>query len=183
MARTIIAIYDSYYSASKAARELAVHGFPREMIDITTQPSAKQQQIVEPWNNKVEPNRSEIIVDAPGAGLRIGAGIGSAVGVIGALLTALGALQIPGLASPALSGSLLPLVAVAGLGTLSGGAAGGLLGSLLGLGFPEEEARQYAKNVRAGKVIVTILADWDSVDPVIEILHEHRPLEVQEKSI
>lgn len=176
MARTIVAIYDSFYAASKAVRELELNGLPRNMIDIFIRPNQTKAGHAM-MSVKRKAVRPEIYMDGQGTGAQIGAGIGSAVGIVGGILTLLGALHIPGLA-PNIVPAALSLLAITGVSAITGGVFGGLLG----LGITEEEARQYSKNIRAGDVLVTVLADWDSVEPVIEVLNKHNPLEVQEKS-
>ena len=185
MARAIVAVYDSFYLANKAVQELAASGYPRNMIDILSRSSHEKAGSSELalQSGGVKP---EIQTGGQAAGIQIGAGIGGAVGVSGGLLAGLGMLHLPGLFATAAGRPLaaaLAGLALAGVAAGIGSLAGMLLGWLLGLGIPEEEARQYAKNVRNGEVMVNVMADWDTVDPVIEILSKHSPLEVKEKAI
>jgi hypothetical protein len=87
----------------------------------------------------------------PGEGAALGATGG---GVAGALLGAGASLLIPGI-GPAIAGGIL----AATLGGLVAGAVlGGIAGALVKLGVPEEEARYYESEFKAGHPIVTVEA-------------------------
>jgi uncharacterized protein (TIGR02271 family) len=75
-------------------------------------------------------------------------------GVLGALIGAGAALLIPGI-GPVVAGGIL--ASTLG-GAAIGAAAGGLIGALTDLGVPEEEARYYDSELRAGRYIVTVKA-------------------------
>ena len=80
-----------------------------------------------------------------------GAAVGGAVGAIAGVLAVAGTLAIPGLglvlAGPIAAG-------LAGLG--AGGATGGLVGALIGAGIPEERAKTYEKEIKAGGIVVGV---------------------------
>ena len=80
-----------------------------------------------------------------------GATIGGVAGAIVGVLAAAGTLAIPGLglviAGPLAAG-------LAGLG--AGGAAGGLLGALIGAGIPEERAKLYENDIKAGGIVIGV---------------------------
>jgi hypothetical protein len=174
MTRTIEAVFESYYTANQAVRALQQNGLSRDMIDICNCCGSNRANgmVTSKKQNTVKP---EVLIDGTGAGAQLGAGVGSAWGIAGGLLAVLGALHVPGISS-----ATIALAAVVIAGGFAG--IGGLLGGLVGLGVPEQETRQYAKNVREGEVVITILADWDSVDSVMETLHLQNPLEVKEKA-
>ncbi|MGH7129004.1 MAG: general stress protein, partial [Planctomycetaceae bacterium] len=56
---------------------------------------------------------------------------------------------------PVIAGGLLMSILASAAG---GAAAGGLVGALIGLGIPEEEARFYDTEFRAGRTVVTVQA-------------------------
>lgn len=93
-----------------------------------------------------------------------------------------GAISVPGL-GPFTFHQPLPLIASLLTEISAFAVLGGLVGAMLGPGIPEDEVRQYARNIRQGKVLVAILANREMVDQVIEILNRHRPLEVKEERI
>jgi hypothetical protein len=79
---------------------------------------------------------------------------GLAGGVLG-WLTGIGALMIPGIGPMVAAGPIV--AALAGAGAL--GAVGGIIGSLVGLGIPEYEAKRYEGRIRAGGILFSILCD------------------------
>jgi hypothetical protein len=79
----------------------------------------------------------------------------AAGGLVGALIGAAAALLIPGI-GPAVAGGILA-AALTGAGV--GLATGAIVGALTGLDVPEEDARRYESEVRAGRSIVTVKAD------------------------
>lgn len=182
MARTVIAVFESVYSAKKAIWELVDLGFPRERIDLFAEHSPVD------FNELAKPEKihSEVVIDEMRAGANIGAGIGGAIGTTFGLLMSLGALHIPRFMASLASGPVavvILLLALAGLSIAAGALAGSLMSGLVGLGIPEEEIFRYAKNVREGNVTVMIIADWDAVDGTLEILGHHNPLELKQKSM
>ena len=90
-----------------------------------------------------------------GSGSAAGAGAGAVVGGAVGALAGLGLLTIPGI------GPLLavgPLLSALG-GAAVGGALGGLTGGFVGLGVPEEQARQYEGQIKEGKIVLSVHTD------------------------
>jgi hypothetical protein len=90
------------------------------------------------------PTDSNEVADSSG----IAAG-GLAGGVVGAVGSAL---FIPGI-GPAIAGGVLGMAIV---GAAVGGIAGGFLGALMRMGVPEDKARYYEQEFKAGNIIMTI---------------------------
>ncbi len=179
MARTVIAVYESVYTAKQAIWELMDLGYPRDRIDITT------GRLMDSTNDLAKPEvaRSEMVVDELRAGVGIGAGIGGSLGMVGGLLASVGELRI---SLPVAAGPLHVLAVLSAMivvAMVTGGIAGSLLSGLIGLGIPEEEVRGYAKNVRKDSVTVIVVADWDAIDGTIEVLGHYNPLELRQKTI
>ncbi len=179
MARTVIAIYESVYTAKQAIWELMDLGYPRDRIDIIT------GRLMDNANDLAKPEaaRSEMVVDELRAGAGIGAGIGGSLGIVGGLLASVGQFHIslPIAAGP--WNALAVVSAMVAIAMTAGGIAGSLLGGLVGLGIPEEEVRSYAKNARKDSVTVMVVADWDAIDGTIEVLGHYNPLEIRQKTI
>ena len=83
-------------------------------------------------------------------------------------LVGIGALAIPGI-GPVVAGGALATAfglgggtAVAGAGI--GAAAGGIVGALVGMGIPEEEAQHFEAGFREGGVLVTVNAKDRAMD-------------------
>jgi hypothetical protein len=123
---------------------------------------------------------AQVGVLARGGDVRPPAGTGSLVGegaIAGAVAGAAGgALWAVGTATallpplgPVVAGGLLASV----LASAAGGAAvTGLVGALIGLGVPEDEARTYESEFQAGRTLVTVRAPGRS-DEAYAILRHH----------
>ena len=185
MARSLVAYYESVYSAQKAVNELTGNGFSKDMISLLVPNliEGKEDLRTADHTDLVD---SEVTLGRWSVGVYAGMGIGAALGIAGMLLLASGTVQLPGIGELSFYqpvSLVTTLLAEVGALATTGGLLGGLIGSVVGLGIPEEEVRQYAKNIRQGKVLVSILADRDLVDQAIEILNHHRPLQVKEERI
>ncbi len=179
MARTVIAIYESVYTAKQAIWELKDLGFPRDRIDMVT------GRLMDNANDLAKPEaaRSEMVVNELRAGVGIGAGIGGSLGIVGGLLASVGELHIslPVAAGPWHAVAIVcAMIAVA---MAAGCILGSLISGFIGLGIPEDEVRSYAKNVRKDSVTVMVVADWDAIDGTIEVLGHYNPLEIRQKTI
>ena len=73
-------------------------------------------------------------------------------GILGGLLGAVASLLIPGIGPFIAGGILVATLGAAGIGAL----AGSLIGILIEIGVPEEEARFYQRELEAGRIIVTV---------------------------
>ncbi len=89
-------------------------------------------------------------------------------GVVGGLAGAAVSLLIPGLGL-ALAGGILATVG----GAAVGAAAGGLIGSLVEIGIPEEEARHYNDEVYSGRTIVIVQADDNPIEAFRILKQDH----------
>jgi hypothetical protein len=89
-------------------------------------------------------------------------------GVIGGVLGAAAALLIPGFGPAIAGGILLVTFGAAGLGAL----AGSIIGALVSIGVPEEEAHHYKRELEKGHTIVTVKAN-SGYDKVIAIMHKN----------
>jgi hypothetical protein len=186
MARTIYAVFESVFSAQKALMELDSHGLDKDRYDVFSRPprnpagraSAAEETLVS------QPVKPEIREDGQSLGIKVGSGIASALAVGGALLVALGGVSLPALEPLLRAGALAGLglfAAATGLAAAAGALVGGAAGGLIGLGIPEAELNQYARSVRKEPVVVAVLADWDSIDPIMEILRRNNPMELEER--
>jgi len=145
---TISRLYDDYSTAARVYNELDRAGISTDDISIIANNS-------DGWYEKA--GRPGVIDrDGDGAddrneGAATGAGIGGAVGGVAGLLAGLGLLAIPGLGPVVAAGWLASTAAMA----VTGGAAGGLIGSLTQHGVNEDDASAYAEGVRRGGTLIT----------------------------
>ncbi len=132
---TVAGLFPDRGSAENAIRALRDAGFAQDQIGVVMrdQPQAD------------EAGSEAVINTTTGA---VAGGV--AGGTLGAILAATGALVVPGI-GPFISGGILATALV-------GGAAGWLVGGLVGLGIPQEEAEYYQGQVEQGRVLVTVNA-------------------------
>jgi hypothetical protein len=104
-----------------------------------------------------------------GKGAGIGAASGGLLGGLGGLVVGLGLLTIPGIGQIAAAG---PIAAgLTGLGIGAGG--GGIVGALVGLGMPEEHAKQFEGFLKKGKIIILVEADEEQENMVYRTFLAH----------
>jgi hypothetical protein len=127
-------------------------GYDRDAFNILMSSDTKERYFPEDVRFKSK------VAEGASAGAAIG---GTAVGVIGALVAIGTTIALPGV------GLVLAGPIVAGLaGAGAGGIAGGLIGALVGWGIPENDARQYEKDIREGRIVMSITpkSDDDAAD-------------------
>jgi hypothetical protein len=163
--------------ALDAAGELEGRGYGRHQITVFMTTESRSRFIdTHPRYGELESDA--ITVEAvelekhrktlEGAGA--GGTIGGAVGAVGAAIAAAGTTLVVPPLGLAVSGPLAAMLAGAG----AGAAAGGLVGGLVGAGLSEYRAKEFAKLIKEGKVIVGVTAETDAERTnVIEILTRH----------
>jgi hypothetical protein len=88
-------------------------------------------------------------------GATAGAGAGAVMGGTLGWLTGVGALAIPGLGPFIAAGPIMAALA----GAAVGGTTGGFVGALIGMGFPEYEAKRYEGRVKKGGMLLSVHCD------------------------
>jgi hypothetical protein len=148
----VIGVFDTREQGRRAVEELRRAGFSDNQItmvmhhrddstvEVTDMDAAKAAQVT--GENKA------------GEGAAVGAIAGGLGG--GAVALALG--MIPGV-GPVLSLGTTLAATMFGIGAAAGGATGGIVGALIGMDIPEDEARFYEKELKAGKVLVGVHSD------------------------
>ncbi|HEX3861096.1 MAG TPA: hypothetical protein VHY35_05335 [Stellaceae bacterium] len=161
---TITRLYDDYAIAARAYNELKRAGISTDDISIVASNG-------DGWFEKGATEPGKIDRDGDGSddrneGAAKGGAIGGAVGGVAGLLAGLGILAIPGLGPVVAAGWLASTAALA----FTGGAAGGLIGSLSQHGVKEDDANAYAEGVRRGGTLVTAKVDEKDAPQVESIL-------------
>lgn len=105
-----------------------------------------------------------------GVGAGYGAASGGVLGGIAGWIAGIGLLTIPGIGAVAAAGPLATILSGAGAG--AGG--GGMVGALVGAGIPEEQAKQYEKDLKEGKIIVLVEAEENRHNVVYHTFLESR---------
>ncbi len=153
--RTFTHLYDSYDDARHTVEALEAAGVPHADISIVSN-NADSSHAIGATGDATAP------AAATGTGATTGTLVGGGVG----LLTGLGLLAIPGVGPVVAAGWLVATLTGAGLGA----ASGGLLGSLVHAGVPEEQAHTYAEGVRRGGTLVTVRGDDSQATTIAAVL-------------
>ena len=95
-------------------------------------------------------------------------------GVIGGVLGAAAVLLIPGVGPAIAGGILLATFGAAGFGAL----AGSIIGTLVSVGVPEEEAHHYQHELAKGHAIVTVKSD-SGYDDALNIMRSNGAKDVK----
>jgi hypothetical protein len=160
--QTVITVYSRRGKAEAAVDELWHAGFRKDQIGFLFPGKGWRQATT--GTEELEEDAAE------------GAVLGSITGgTLGGALGAAATAAIPGV-GPVIAGGLLT-------GVLGGAAAGAALGAFAGpfvaLGLPEDEARLYESDFRAGRTIVVVQTE-DRRDQALVILRSHGPLHVSD---
>ena len=135
----VTAVFESRLEADEALSKLEALGVTNNQISVLATDDARSRHFAIQNTTKAE------------EGATVGATLGGLAGAVGAALISAGAIAIPGM-NLIVSGYLIS--AVAGLG--AGAATGGILGALVGLGFPEHEAKLYEEELQSGNILVAV---------------------------
>ncbi len=135
----VTAVFESRIEADEALSKLEALGVTNSQISVLATDDARSRHFAIQNTTKAE------------EGATVGATLGGLAGAVGAALISAGAIAIPGM-NLIVSGYLIS--AVAGLG--AGAATGGILGALVGLGFPEHEAKLYEEELQSGNILVAV---------------------------
>lgn len=140
MTEKIIGVFDTEQEATRAIESLQSQGFTNDEISVITKDRDDLKHISEDTGTM-----------AP-EGVATGAATGGVVGGITGLLAGIGALAIPGIGPILAAGPIAATLTGAAIGV----GAGGLVGGLIGLGIPEDEARDYEGYIDSGKILVLV---------------------------
>jgi len=139
--RTAVGVFASREEAQEALQALRGAGFRDDQLGLLTRDDLKSMG-------------AGVVHDTTGSrweeGTGIGAAAGAATGLGWGLAVAAGLL--PAVGPVIMGGTLVALLASAG----TGAAAGTLLGGLIGLGIPEDDAAYFDGEFRAGRTLVAV---------------------------
>lgn len=173
MAKTVVAIFESYEVAEKTAYEIRENGLRTNNISIITKSgngkneysqsyATGQMSMVKSFSTFNHKRRSRI-----SDGIITGGIFG---GVLGILIGA-GSMFIPGFGLVAAAGPIT--------GLFTGLAAGGLVGGLVDIGVSGSKGREFDRLVSNGKVLFSTKTDEDRVEDIINILNQSGALSVK----
>jgi heat induced stress protein YflT len=161
---TVVGVFDDREEARDAIQALKDDGFNRDAISILSPDKQATQDIAEQTGTHAA------------SGAATGAVAGGVLGGLGGWLVGIGALAIPGVG---------PFIAAGAFATALGGAAigagvGAIAGALVGMGVPEEHAKYYEGEARAGKTLVTVRAEG-RYDDAQRILRDQGAYDVESR--
>jgi uncharacterized protein (TIGR02271 family) len=161
---TVVGVFHDRERAREAIEALKEDGFTGDSISILSPDKQATQNIAEDTGTHA------------GTGAATGAVTGGILGGLGGWLIGIGALAIPGVG---------PFIAAGAFASALGGAAigagiGAIAGALMGMGVPEEHARYYEGEARAGKTLVTVHSDG-RYDDAQRILREYGAYDVDSR--
>jgi hypothetical protein len=117
-------------------------------------------------SNKEEVLRTENTTKAP-EGAATGGTIGGIIGGSLGLLAGIGMLAIPGMGPFIAAGPIISALSGSGVG----GGLGLLIGSIVGAGIPEYEAKKYEAGLKQGNILISVAARSDELaDRAYEIM-------------
>ena len=150
----VVCAFDDRQQAQRALDALRRAGFREDQIGIASREEFGSVEGISGGESHAE--------EGALSGAVAGAGVGSlwAVGVAAGLVPAIG---------PVIAGGLLASILASAAGSA---AVGGLVGALIGMGIPEEEAKHFDTEFRAGRTIVTVNSDTRS-DEALMILQTY----------
>jgi hypothetical protein len=142
MSITVVCIAPSEPAAREILEALRDSGIPTSDISVLYSDGATTRGFTHELHTK-----------AP-EGAATGASTGGVLGGVLGWLVGVGSLSIPGVGPFIAAGPLLAALSGAAIGA----AVGGITGTLVGLGIPEIEAKRYEVRIRAGGVMISIVA-------------------------
>lgn len=157
MNSTAVGVFENRTNATGAVSALRSAGFRDEQIGVVS-----RHRDTTTSNDPTETHWEE--------GTGVGAAAGAATGVGLGLAVAAG--LIPGVGPVIAGGTLMALLASAG----AGATVGTVIGGLIGLGVPEDDAAYYESEFNTGRTIVTVRADA-RYSEAVDILRRHGALE------
>jgi hypothetical protein len=144
-----VGVFSKRADAELALAELRNSNFPMDRVSVIVQDRDGNTEVAGVETTEEFGNKAD-------EGAKTGAVTGGAVGGLTGLLVGLGTLAIPGIGPVMLAGAAATALATTVAGSAIGAAAGSLLGALVGLGIPEERARNYADRVSRGDYLVIV---------------------------
>ena len=147
--KNIAGVFDSKKEADAAVSTLLDTGFSKEHMSLIVSDNAHHAIFSAPADDE-----AKRIIEGGAAG----ALIGGALGALGAGLTLVGVVVVPGSGLLAV-GPLTAALSGAGAGAI----AGGLSGALISAGFAVDEAKHYEEAIRHGKAVIIVHATDEMV--------------------
>ena len=163
---TLIGIFDTKEGAHEAVRALHRAGFGNHQITMVMHHQGQEK------NQATDLDAAKAAQVTGESKEGEGAAVGAAAGAVLGGAIALAIITVAGFGPLAVAGGLLSAGTLAALATgVAGGAfGGGIVGALVGLDIPEDEARLYEQELKAGRALVGV-KPGDRAAEAADILH------------
>jgi uncharacterized protein (TIGR02271 family) len=170
MPKTVVGFFDNFRQAENAVEELNRSGFRREDLSIIANQEVRS-------SSRTQKGGGDDDGDA-GTGAAVGATTGAVVGGAAGLIASLAGLSIPVVGPILAAGPIVAMLSGAGVGAV----AGGLIGALVNLGVPEEEARVYEEGIKRGGTLVTLKTDDAKAQTAADIMNRHGAVDIKQRA-
>lgn len=183
MNKTMIAVFDSRAHAREAVEALFESGFSQAEVSLMAN-NTNQPEALDPYRH---PGASELAAGLSDRDNSIspsehtsakGVVAGGVLGGLAGLLLGLGTMAIPGVGPVIAAGPIATML----VGAAGGAAIGGIVGALIEMGVPEEDAHVYSEALRRGSTMVAVTGPETKVDMVSEIFRRFHPIDLKQRA-
>ncbi len=147
--RRAVGIFANRLETENALLEIKSSGFPMDNVSVVGRNADTEDQVAGVEIHKNIDNKAD-------EGAVTGAVTGGALGGVTGLLVGLGSLAIPGVGPVMLAGAAATALATTLAGTAIGAGGASLLGALIGLGIPDNDAQVYSDLLEQGYYLVVV---------------------------
>jgi hypothetical protein len=161
--RRAVGVFANRIDTENALLEIKSSGFPMENVSVVGRNADSEDQVAGVAIHKSIDNKAD-------EGAVAGAVTGGALGGVTGLLVGLGTLAIPGVGPVILAGAAATALATTLAGTAIGAGGASLLGALIGLGVPDNDAQVYSDLLEQGYYLVVVDGTETQVHNVGQIL-------------
>ncbi len=161
--RRAVGVFASRLETESALLEIKRSGFPMDNISVVGRNADTEANVAGVEVHKSIDNKAD-------EGAVAGAVAGGTLGGITGLLVGLGSLAIPGVGPVLLAGAAATALATTLAGTAIGAGGASLLGALIGLGVPDNDAQIYSDLLEQGYYLVVVDGSETQVRHAGEIL-------------
>jgi hypothetical protein len=169
-----IGTFSNHDDAEMALRELRDSGFSMDKVSVVGHNIDRNSSIAgadgsDRLSDVEKHNKAN-------EGAKTGAATGGAVGGLTGLLVGLGMVAIPGVGPIMLAGAGVTTLATALTGGAIGAATGGIVGAFVGMGIPEDRAKNYSDRIENGDYLVMVEGSEEDIHRAQTIL-SHRGID------
>jgi hypothetical protein len=166
---TVVGLFREIKDANMAVEALRQHGLGDTEVSVLA-----RKEVLDSLGLDSKEKDNEVAI-----GTVAGAASGATFGTFAGLFLGLSAIALPGV-GPVLSvGALATILGSTVIGAGVGAAAGGLLlGALVKMGVPEDQAHLYSEGVRRGGILVAVQTDPEHTPQVAQSLQDANAIDI-----